>query len=106
MSDATTALARAPHVPSPRHCTRMLGLNEFQGNQNRGNGNWSVGNVSSLSMRKASAVGERWAAGASAQPTVHRPVLWTAQLSTVGACDSTVPVAQAARPEQIHSAVG
>lgn len=35
-------------------------------------------------MRKASAVGEWWATGASAQPTVHRLVLWAAQSSIAG----------------------
>ena len=63
----------------------VLGLFEFKENQKNGWGNWSVGNVFLLSTRKASAAGERWATGASAKPTVHRPVLWSAQLSTAGA---------------------
>src|SRR5450631_1010327 len=85
--------ARPPRAePHRTLCTALL---EIQRNQNRGNGNWSVGNVSSLSTRKASAVGERWATGASAQPTVHRLVLWTAQLSIAGAHSTTGTVAAA-----------
>src|SRR5450631_1982259 len=80
--------ARPPRAePHRTLCTALL---EIQRNQNRGNGNWSVGNVSSLSIRKASAVGERWATGASAQPTVHRLVLWAAQLSIAGAHTTTI----------------
>ena len=74
-------------VQGPRSARRGRphGLNEFEGNQNHGLGNWSVGNVSLLSTRKASAAGERWSTGVSAQPTVHRLDLWSARLSIAGA---------------------
>jgi len=60
-----------------RHMPRR-GSNKVHGNENPGFGNRGLGKVPTLSIRKASAVGERWAT-ASAQRTVHRLSLTRAE---------------------------
>ena len=87
MTGTTKGNAPCPQLwgPSHRHRAEFGAGFELKGNKKKDLGNRSVDNVLLLSIRKASVAGERWSTGESAQPTVHRLVLWTAQLSTAGA---------------------